>query len=151
MAEIIVQLGDWYCEWSTGSDSPSSPAMTLNELIEYVGYMRGYEGLLSLPERLKRVEQTGTSALNEESKSIVQFNRTGPRGKAVNQKTIIKQIVDARPERPNWVRDYCYELFLETGNLNKRAFVQEGLADESTWGKIENRILQMRVMKKEEK
>lgn len=70
---------DYYLEWSTIVDAPVSYGMGLTEFREYYKQKYGTEGLAALPDRLKRVEEKGTSATYDKSvEDTIDGNRAGP-------------------------------------------------------------------------
>jgi hypothetical protein len=52
---------DWYLEWDTEMDAPATQGMTLEDFKEYYSNRYGPHRLLSIGERLSRVEQFGVS------------------------------------------------------------------------------------------
>ena len=85
MGRFIVKLtdekdnNDYYLEWSTVVDAPVTYGMSLEYFKEYYEVQYGTYSLPQLEERLKRVEQNGTSGrppydnLNE----LLEYNRAG--------------------------------------------------------------------------
>lgn len=55
-------LKDYYLEWSTIVDAPVTYGMYLEGFKAYYQQEYGRSGMRELPERLKRVEEKGTSA-----------------------------------------------------------------------------------------
>lgn len=80
-----------YFEWSTIVDAPITYGLSLDEYKQY--YKEEY-GLLSfeheLPQRLERVEKTGTSAFNDSVEDIISFNRAGPKESCLTKEELIK-------------------------------------------------------------
>ena len=75
---FIIKIEGWYLGWSTVSDSYSTPAMTLDELRTYYAEEFGRRGAEVLPDRLARVEETGTSARDGTTlRDMVYLNRAG--------------------------------------------------------------------------
>lgn len=68
---------DWYLEWSTVVDAPVTHGMSLDELRDLVRDEYGNEGLRSLPDRLARLDKTGTSFHNDSVDGVIAFNRAG--------------------------------------------------------------------------
>ena len=82
MGRFIVRLdgakGSAYFEWSTVSDAPASCGMTLAAFREYYRLMYGAYGMITLDERLFRVEQKGTSASGDiDARDTIRGNRAG--------------------------------------------------------------------------
>lgn len=77
MSRFIVRLRDHYMEWSTVSDAPTTKLMPLDRFLKW--YRRTYSesGMKELPERMERVERTGTSAYHETAESVITGNRAG--------------------------------------------------------------------------
>ncbi len=79
MARIIVKLEKRYFEWSTVVDAPVTEPMTRWEFLAYYRDMYGRAAQKELPDRMKRVQQKGTSALSNTSVlDLISFNRAGP-------------------------------------------------------------------------
>lgn len=73
-------LKDYYLEWSTIVDAPVTYGMTLDGFKIYYQGEYGISGMRDLPERLKRVEEKGTSAFSpfdsvEDTLSAYDLNR----------------------------------------------------------------------------
>jgi hypothetical protein len=79
MPNYIVKLGTKYLEWSTIVDAPITHGMTREELHDYIKSEYGEAGLRSLPERLERVEATGTSSRIGTLEGHIACNRAGPK------------------------------------------------------------------------
>jgi RNase P/RNase MRP subunit POP5 len=77
MGRYIIKIRDQYLEWSTIVDAPVTYGMTLQELREYIKEEYGNEGLEELPQRLERVEKTGTSAHGGDLEGTLLCNRAG--------------------------------------------------------------------------
>ena len=78
MPRYIVKTDGPYGEWSTIIDAPVSKLMNLDDFKAYYQHQYGVEGLSGLPERLKRVDEKGTSAIGDSSfEQTVNFNRAG--------------------------------------------------------------------------
>lgn len=85
-----------YLEWSTIVDAPVTYGMPLEEFkVSYIQRYR-HSTLQALEERLKRVEQTGISAIDYGSiEELIAVNRAGPNETELTLEEII--------------RDYFYE------------------------------------------
>lgn len=92
MADIIVKLNhkgrDWYLIWSTCVDAPISYGMTLEQLHRWFEKELGELGLRSLPSRLSRVEETGTSYALGDLESLIARNHAGSEGKTLSLEEI---------------------------------------------------------------
>ena len=84
MGRSIVKIRDrdqdWYLEWSSVVDAPVTYGMTLDELKAHTKEQYGQQGLDVLPERLARVEATGTSSMMGD-RSVEEFIRGNRAGK----------------------------------------------------------------------
>jgi len=93
MPRYICKLDDMYFDWSTVVDAPITDGMSLEEYKEY--YKEEY-GKLSFDneffERIKRVEEKGTSAFDESIDSIISYNRAGPNESCLSKNDIIKYL-----------------------------------------------------------
>ena len=79
MGKFIVKLGDFYFEYSTIVDAPTTFGMTLDDFKTYYQHQYGAEGMRGLGIRLKRLEKTGTSAFGDRDvDQTLAGNRAGP-------------------------------------------------------------------------
>ena len=79
MPKCLIKIKDKYFEWSTVSDSPTTPGMSGAELRQYIKDEYGEDGLQKLPRRLIRIGVRGHS-LNDPSytvQDIIELNRAG--------------------------------------------------------------------------
>lgn len=96
MPRYIVKLSDgsdsWYMEWSTIVDAPVSDGMSLEDFRKYYRDMYGSYEYGSLEDRLARVEEKGTSALNgyASADEVISWNRAGPRETKLTKAQIIE-------------------------------------------------------------
>jgi hypothetical protein len=80
----------WYLEWSTVVDAPVSYGMSLEEFKEFYREEYGNQGLGELEERLKRVEQKGTSSMMHDSvNDLIANNRAGKKETQITKDQII--------------------------------------------------------------
>lgn len=84
MPRYIVKLKDdqdgkeYYMEWSTIVDAPVTYGSDLQTFKEYYEKEYGISSLGELEQRLKRVEQKGTSSMMDGSaEEVIEFNRAG--------------------------------------------------------------------------
>ena len=84
MSTYIIKLpcdgDDYYLLWSSIVDAPVSYGMTLGEFLEEYKERYGTQGMEGLPERMKRVEESGTSDRISRApvrKWIESYNRAG--------------------------------------------------------------------------
>lgn len=94
MPRYIIKLNEKYLIWSTIVDAPISNGMTKDELIEWIEYHNGQDGLFDLPDRLERVDAKGVSAFNYASvDELIAHNRAGPEESCLTKDEIIEQYV----------------------------------------------------------
>jgi hypothetical protein len=92
MPRYIIKLADKYLEWSTIVDAPVTNGMSLEEFKEYYKSEYGVQGLNGLEERLKRVEEKGTSSIYEGSvDEVISGNRAGDNEKKLTKEEIIEK------------------------------------------------------------
>lgn len=77
-------------EWSTVVDAPVTYGVTLERFKTYYRERYGTEGIKELPERLERVERTGTSDLIGTLAGLLACNRAGDK----EQELTLEQIVE---------------------------------------------------------
>ena len=95
MPRYIVKLQHgntpYYLEWSTIVDAPVTYGMSLEEFNEYYKDTYGTDGMHGLPERMARVEEKGTSAINDDSgHETISFNRAGKNETCLSVEQIIE-------------------------------------------------------------
>ena len=79
MGKFIVKIRDYYLEWSTISDAPSTFGMGYIDFLHYYREKHGYAGMEELAGRLERVSKYGTSSLDRETpEDVILLNRAGP-------------------------------------------------------------------------
>lgn len=99
MPKYIAKFNELYCEWSTVVDAPVSWLMPLDEFKEYYRAQYGENGLRDLPDRLGRVENQGTSAIDGFTPAdLFGHNRAGPREGRI--RTVERLIALYGPDRP---------------------------------------------------
>ena len=76
---------EYYFEWSTIVDAPITPMMSKMEFTRYYKQMYGEEGTHELPERMKRVEEKGHSAVGDDwtYRDFIEYNRAGKNEKHI--------------------------------------------------------------------
>lgn len=95
MPRYIIKLTDqeesWYLEWSTIVDAPVTYGMSYGEFLEWYKEEYGRQGMEDLPDRLARVEKTGTSSrFNESLEDLISYNRAGPKETCLTLKELIE-------------------------------------------------------------
>ena len=65
--KLPTPIGDRYLEWSSIVDAPITYGLTLEEFTDYYRSEYGDQGMRDLPDRMARVEATGTSERNSKS------------------------------------------------------------------------------------
>lgn len=91
MTRAIIKIRDRYFEWSTVTDAPEGPGMTIEQFRAFYRDKYGWEGSSDLAQRLIRVEEFGHSwhvpcALAD----MIGGNRAGDDGKCLT----VEQIYD---------------------------------------------------------
>lgn len=91
MSRKIIKLGDYYFEYSTVVDAPVTWGMTLKDFEAYYLFEYGRSSIEDFIERMKRVEEKGTSSLTEDgAESTMEYNCAGPNGKNLTTDEIYK-------------------------------------------------------------
>jgi hypothetical protein len=98
MPKYIIKLHDeklsrdWYLEWSTIVDAPVTYGMSMEEFRDHYQQTYGTDGMRELPERMKRVEEKGTSAQSYGSvKSTIAINRAGENESNLDEEGILEK------------------------------------------------------------
>lgn len=91
MTRYIVKLGTGYVVWSTIVDAPITSILTRDELENWIRICEGLEGIRALPERMKRVDKTGTSAMDTTREEILSCNRAGDEGQELSEGELVEQ------------------------------------------------------------
>ena len=100
---IIVKLNDYYFEYSTIADAPTTLGMTLADFKEYYKQMYGLDGMRNLKERLLFVEKYGTSRrFMSSTDEVLAGNRTGPEEATLSIEEIFKAYCLQEPIRAGW-------------------------------------------------
>jgi hypothetical protein len=100
MGNPIVKFEGSYLVWSTVTDAPVTFGMTRDELIDWYRYEFGRAGVRELTPRLARVDEKGTSAIDEpDADATVWLNRAGPRETHLHRHEMIEFFIRRR-ERP---------------------------------------------------
>ena len=97
MPRYIVKLtdeeGDWYFEYSTIVDAPVSYALRKDEFTEYYKKAYGEKSMLEFEQRMARVAEKGTSAMDyPNAEETVSFNHAGPRGEDLSPSEMLKDL-----------------------------------------------------------
>lgn len=93
MPRVIVKIKESYFEFSTVVDAPVTPPMSLDVFKRYYQIEYGKKGSSDLDERLKRVEQFGTSCVNSKSaKELLAYNRAGKNETHLSWKKFIEWV-----------------------------------------------------------
>lgn len=104
MGRAIIKLSEYYLEWSTIVDAPTTFGMKLDEFKKYYRQRYGTEGMKELPERLERVEKKGTSFHEDTSyKETIRGNRAGPDESKLSEAEIVKAYCLQKPIRNGWI------------------------------------------------
>jgi len=103
MGKFIVKLTDeqegrdYYLEWSTVSDSPASPGMSLEEFTEYYRDKYGSDGMREFKARMARVEKTGTSSHFDTLDILIRNNDCYEDGTPATREEIIAGLREGWP------------------------------------------------------
>ena len=100
MVDYIIKLSDegrdFYLLWSTIVDAPACNGMSLDEFKKF--YKKRYEipGVTIIDQkgfadRLRKVEETGCSALHETLEGLLSNNQAGKNDKTISKKEIIRR------------------------------------------------------------
>lgn len=94
MPRIIIKLSEgkksWYMEWCTMVDAPITYGCTKKQFAKYYEKQYGKQGMFDLEERLKRVEDRGTSSyLYKSVESTISNNRAGKNETRLTKQQII--------------------------------------------------------------
>ncbi len=95
MPRYICKLQDgdkvYYMEWSAITDTPATFGLSLEEFKEYYQEAYGTQGMLGLPERLERVDKTGTSCYETTSvDDLIAYNTAGKNDTTITKEQIIE-------------------------------------------------------------
>lgn len=97
MANCIVKLEGKYLVWSEISDAPITFGLTRDELVEWVRAREGSPGVRALPERLMRVDASGTSAIERLTpEDVMLVNRAGENEACISLDEIAERYVRSR-------------------------------------------------------
>lgn len=90
----------YYLEWSTVTDSPSTPGLTFEEFKEWYEEQYGKSAMLEFEVRIGRANKIGTSsALHHSADEVISGNRAGDKEKCLTKEEIIqKYIIEWRKE-----------------------------------------------------
>ena len=102
MGRYILKIKDYYLEWSTVVDCPVTFGMNLDQLTRHIRHEYGANGLRDLPERLERVNQTGTSKRGGNLQDVISGNRAGPNESELDLGEIHQAYCLQEPIRGGW-------------------------------------------------
>lgn len=105
MGRYIVKLNEYYFEYSTVVDAPVTFGMSLDEFKGHYRREYGALGMNGLDERLRRVEQNGTSCRleNNTPELVMSDNRAGPDESRLTLNEIYKAYCLRLPIRDGWL------------------------------------------------
>ncbi len=97
---MILKVNGKYFLWSSIVDSPTSYAMTLEELTEYYREEYGRRGVEDeLPRSLARADEFGTSSMVRKTvKECMWLNRAGKNETALTYTQILRLVFDHEDE-----------------------------------------------------
>jgi len=103
MGHIIAKFGDRYMEWTTVSDGPITPLLTVPELKRYILQAYGYKELQELPERIARADAQGTSSrMGTSAQDLLAHNAIGPNGAPVTTEAEMIRLFGPDGEYPGF-------------------------------------------------
>lgn len=103
MGRMIAKFGERYTEWSTVTDSPVSPLLTLPEFKRYLLETYGVEALEELPRRLARVDKFGSSSqMGQTAQDLLRHNRAGPNESHVTTEEEMLRLYGPALEHPGF-------------------------------------------------
>ena len=103
MPKFIVKIDNFYLEWSTIVDAPVSLGMPLSEFQTWYQAEYGSDGMRGLPDRLARVEKTGTSSFYGETlDDLISGNRAGPDEDELTRDELVAAYCRLEPIRNGW-------------------------------------------------
>jgi hypothetical protein len=98
MPSYIVKIDNFYLEWSTVVDAPTTFGMSLDEFKEYYQEEYGKRAMSELSQRLERVEEQGVSSyLDNSLEDLVLCNRAGPKETELSLNRIKQAFCDRDP------------------------------------------------------
>ena len=98
ICKVIVNNVPQYFEWSTIVDAPVSYGMSLDVFKAYYKDRYGTSGMFELDQRLKRVEEKGTSSYMDNSvEDLIICNRAGENESELTYDELIKQYFSDPP------------------------------------------------------
>lgn len=95
--KITDNQQDYYLDWSTVTDSPTTYGMSLVKFKQYFLDRYGKDKTDLLEKLLRNVEQHGTSVPNTSLQELVGYNRAGPNERSLSLAEIIKQYCTNAP------------------------------------------------------
>lgn len=103
MPRYIMQLGDYFMEWSTIVDAPVTFGMLLPEFREYYRDEYGRNGSRDLDGRLERVSENGTSSrLGHTPGNLMACNHAGTAETELTADEIYRAYCLREPIRDGW-------------------------------------------------
>ena len=101
MPKYIIKLsgkgGDFYLEWSTVVDAPTTYGMSLEEFKKFYREEYGNHEMQDFPQRLEMVEKTGCSGYNETLDGLLSCNRAGDKEAEISKEEIFKKYYLEKP------------------------------------------------------
>lgn len=102
MPTYIVRIDDndkqYYIEWSTVVDAPTSSGMQRDSFCAYYTAQYGHGEATHLQERLARADGPGrcSSLVGDTADSLIAVNRAGPEKTRLSKRQIIKRYCEKR-------------------------------------------------------
>lgn len=96
MPQYICKLSDGerplYFLWSTIVDAPITRGYLREDFKNYYIRLYGEESAAELDRRMARVEETGTSCLDQTLEEIIGWNRAGPKETSLSREELIVEL-----------------------------------------------------------
>ena len=90
---------DFYLEWSTVVDAPTTFGMSLDEFKDFYRQEYGNQEMQQLPQRLERVERTGSSEHGKTLDDVLIANRAGKNETEISKAEIFRKYCIERPSK----------------------------------------------------
>lgn len=89
---------EWFLEWSTSADAPSTFGMSEAELRAWTRDEYGRVGLRDLDARIERCRETGTSFYDDTLDVVIAHNRAGRGERHLSRAGLIRRYCLERPD-----------------------------------------------------
>lgn len=111
MPQFIIRVNDNYYMWNPELRRPETEAMTLNTLESYILKHKGAFGIRDLPDRLRRVDSKGCSAMGYSLDELIKTNKAGRLSTHLNKESFYKVYGNIiKPKKPKQSPYYIISL-----------------------------------------